>query len=169
MDPAQTVLSDAFDRVHDLFISVTDGLSPATARWRPDPQANSIVWLLWHLSRVQDDHISELAGVNQAWTQFREQFALDLDPDDTGFGHTSDQVAHVGASAELLRDYHTAVHELTQTYVRTLTHSELERIIDHRWDPAVTAGARLVSVTGDGLQHVGQAAYIRGMATRLGQ
>lgn len=168
MDPAQSVLSDAFDRVNQLFGHVTDGLDSDTARWRPGVQANPIVWLLWHLSRVQDDHVSELAGVDQAWSRYRERFGLDLDPDDTGFGHSSDQVALVDVSVELLREYHEAVHRLTQDYVQSLTGTELERIIDRRWQSPVTASGRLVSVTGDCMQHLGQAAYIRGLAERAG-
>lgn len=166
MDPAPSLLSDAFTRIDELFTGVTENLDRDTARWRPDPQANPIVWLLWHLTRVQDDHISELAGVDQAWTRFRERFGLSLEPHDTGFGHTSGQVALVDAPVDLLNEYHAAVHDITMNYIRSLNAAELERVIDHRWQPPVTAGARLVSVNGDCLQHLGQAAYIRGMAER---
>ena len=38
-----------------------------------------------------------------------------------------------------------------------------DRIVDERWDPPVTLGARLVSVVNDDTQHVGQAAYVKGL------
>jgi len=36
-------------------------------------------------------------------------------------------------------------------------------VVDRRWDPPVTMGVRLVSIADDCLQHVGQAAYVRGL------
>jgi hypothetical protein len=65
-------------------------------------------------------------------------------------------------SADLLLDYATAVHTRTAEFVRDLTDDDLDRIVDERWDPPVTLGVRLVSVLDDDLQHVGQAAYVRG-------
>ena len=40
---------------------------------------------------------------------------------------------------------------------------DLARVIDKRWTPPVTASARLVSIIDDAAQHLGQAAYIRGL------
>jgi hypothetical protein len=39
-------------------------------------------------------------------------------------------------------------------------------VVDRRWDPPVTLGVRLVSVVNDCAQHVGQAAYVRGLLGR---
>jgi hypothetical protein len=52
-------------------------------------------------------------------------------------------------------------------YLATLSDDDLERVVDRSWDPPVTVGIRLVSVIADDLQHVGQAAYIRGMVQTL--
>jgi hypothetical protein len=41
--------------------------------------------------------------------------------------------------------------------------ADLARTVDDRWDPPVTLGVRLVSIADDSLQHVGQAAYLRGL------
>jgi hypothetical protein len=38
--------------------------------------------------------------------------------------------------------------------------------VDDYWDPPVTLGVRLVSIISDDLQHVGQAAFIRGVIER---
>ena len=48
-------------------------------------------------------------------------------------------------------------------FLATLTPEELDRIVDRRWDPPVTLGVRLVSIAEDGLQHMGQAVYVRGL------
>jgi Protein of unknown function (DUF664) len=163
---AKQILADAFGRVRELVIDLTDGLTDEIATYRPDPEANSIAWLLWHLSRGQDHQVAELAQVEQVWPQWRERFGLPFDKWATGYGQGPKEVAAVRVSGELLDGYHRDVHELTLRYLDGITPDELERIVDTRWDPPVTAAVRLVSVIGDSMQHAGQAAYLRGLAER---
>ncbi|MFV2177479.1 DUF664 domain-containing protein [Actinomadura sp. LOL_016] len=163
------LLTDAFDRIRDEVHAAADGLTSDRLAFRADPDANSIAWLLWHLTRVQDDHIADVAGTGQRWTSdgWADRFALPLDPSDTGFGHGRDEVAAVRVgSADLLIGYHDAVHAMTVDYVADLTDDDLPVIVDHAWDPPVTLGVRLVSVVADCLQHAGQAAFVRGLAER---
>ncbi|EPQ71530.1 hypothetical protein MMMB2_5364 [Mycobacterium marinum MB2] len=68
------------------------------------------------------------------------------------------------APAELLAGYYHAVHALTLQYVAGVTAEELSRVVDTHWDPPVTASVRLISVVDDCAQHLGQAAYLRGIA-----
>ena len=160
------LLSDAFGRAQALVVELTDQLTAEIASYRPDPEANSIAWLIWHLTRIQDDHVAELAGVEQAWTQWRAAFALPFDPAATGYGQTANEVGQVRSDGELLAGYYTAVAELTERYLAELSADELARVVDRRWDPPVTVAVRLVSVVGDVHQHLGQAAYVRGLAER---
>lgn len=166
MDP----LIDAYGRVHGEVERVLDGLGPDALAFRPDPRANSIAWLIWHLTRVQDSQLSDAFGHGQLWLQgdWRERFALPFADQATGYGHSSDEVAAVRASAELLADYHAAVHQRIVDDLRGTTAADLDRIVDTRWNPPVTLGVRLVSVLEDSSQHVGQAAYVRGLAERAG-
>jgi Protein of unknown function (DUF664) len=165
-DHAKQILVDAFGRVRELVVDLTDGLTDEIAGYRPDPEANSIAWLIWHLSRVQDDHVADVAHVEQAWPEWREKFGLPFGKWTTGYGQGAKEVAAVRVSGELLGQYHGAVHDLTLRYLDGITPGELDRIVDTRWDPPVTAGVRLVSVIGDTMQHLGQAAYVRGLAER---
>jgi hypothetical protein len=168
MEP-RDLLIDAFDRLHADVERVADGTDATTLAHRPDPDANSLAWLLWHATRVQDDHVSELAGREQAWMQegWAERFGLDLPVDDTGFGHDTKQVGLVRPEGpELLVGYHAEVARRTQAYLDGVHADELDRVIDDRYDPPVTVGARLISVLHDGMQHLGQAAYVRGMIER---
>jgi uncharacterized damage-inducible protein DinB len=163
------LVSDAFDRVRDAVHRVTTDLSPEALSMRPDADANSIAWLVWHLTRIQDDHVAGLAGREQVWTSdgWYERYALPFPKSATGYGHSSDEVAAVRvASSELLLAYYDAVHDQTLAYVRTLSHDDFDTVIDESWDPPVTLGVRLTSVIADDLQHVGQAAYVRGLAKR---
>jgi uncharacterized damage-inducible protein DinB len=163
------LLADAFGRIRDTVHEAVDGLTPAQLVFRPDTGANSIAWLVWHLTRVQDDHIADVAGTSQVWTSagWVDRFGLPFAATATGYGHGSEAVAAVQIkSGELLTGYYDAVHEETIRYVQGLTGADLDRIVDDAWDPPVTLGVRLVSVISDDLQHAGQAAYLRGIIER---
>ena len=163
------VLVDAFGRARDDARRAVDGLTADELSWRADGEANPIAWLLWHLTRVQDDHVADLAGTEQVWTAdgWARRFNLPLDDASIGFGHTSEQVASVRVEdPALLTGYLDAVHERTVAYLRTLSGDDLDEVIDDRWDPPVTRGVRLVSVVDDDIQHAGQAAYLGGLVRR---
>jgi hypothetical protein len=168
MDVAQ-VLTDAIGRVQEVVHAAADGLSVDQLGFRPDEESNSIAWLLWHTARVQDDHIAAAAGSEQVWTTdgWCERFGLPFPPSAHGYGQTSAEVAQVRADGALLCGYYDAVHAATVAYFGGLAADDLERIVDRRFDPPVTLGVRLISVLSDNLQHVGQAAYLRGLAERL--
>ena len=159
------LLTNAFERVVDDAQSAVDGLAPDQLVHRPAGSQNSIAWLVWHLTRVQDDHVSELADTEQVWTGegWYERFGLDLAAADTGFGHTSAEVDLVRAEGALLVDHLAAVTARTAAYLPTLAESDFDRVVDGNWDPPVTLGVRLISVVNDTTQHVGQAAYVRGL------
>lgn len=164
-EAARELLRDSFERVRGLVERVTDGLSAEESGYRPAPGANTVGWLVWHLTRIQDDHVSDVADTEQVWTAagWSERFGLPFDDSATGFGQSSDDVAAVRVDGEQLAAYHADVHAMTLAFVAALTPSDLARIVDERWDPPVTLSARLVSVLGDCLQHLGQAAYVRGL------
>ncbi len=169
MDVAEVYL-ELFGRIPPLVREVLDGLDRDDLVVRPSPDANPIGWLLWHLTRVQDDHVADVMGVEQVWSSGEWAASFGLDPDtwdgyrNIGYGHDADDVARVRpASNEAIVAYHEAVDDRTRRYLAGLAAADLDRIVDRRWDPPVTLGVRLVSVADDSLQHVGQAAYVKGL------
>ncbi|MFR9800997.1 mycothiol transferase [Pseudonocardia sp. RS010] len=164
MTPAE-LLTDAFGRISDGVPAVVEGLTEDQLALRPDGEGNSIAWLVWHLTRVQDDHLADAFGTEQVWLAdgWQQRFGLDLEPSDTGYGHGPDQVAAVRAGADLLAGYHAAVAERTVGLLAGLTPEQLDEVIDDDWDPPVTRGVRLVSVVDDDARHLGQAEYVRGL------
>jgi uncharacterized damage-inducible protein DinB len=162
------IFTDAFTRINEAVHAIVEGLDEAQLTFRADAEANSIAWLLWHLTRVQDDHISEVAGVEQAWTEggWADRFALPFDRDATGWGHKPDEVGQVRASGDLLSAYSDAVTARTTGYLKNLSAPDLDRVVDRRWDPPVTLGVRLVSIVEDDFQHIGQAGFVRGLVQR---
>jgi uncharacterized damage-inducible protein DinB len=163
---AKDILTEALGRLPDLVHAAVHGLTPEQLRWAPATGANSIGWLVWHLTRVQDDHVADLIGTDQLYAtgDWAKRFGLPADSSDTGYGHSADEVAAVvPESAQALEDYYRAVHERTLSFVDGLTDDDLDRVVDKAWDPPVTLGVRLVSVIDDDAQHAGQAAYVRGL------
>jgi uncharacterized damage-inducible protein DinB len=160
------LLTEAFDRLPALVRSAVEGLSPEQLCTPPAEGANTVAWLVWHLTRIQDHHLAQLTGEEQVWVtgDRAQRFGLKPDPDDHGYGHTAAQVLAVRPeSAAVLVDYYEAVHARTLAYLAGRTAGELDRVVDESWDPPVTLGVRLVSVLNDDTQHVGQAAYVRGL------
>jgi hypothetical protein len=128
--------------------------------------ANPIGWLIWHLTRVQDHHISEILDESQVWIDgdWARRFGLEADPANTGYGHSTAEVAAVRPEGpDALVEYLDAVDQRTRSMLEQLVAADLDRIVDRRWDPPVTLGVRLISIADDCLQHAGQAAYLRGL------
>ena len=163
---ATDVLIDGLGRVSENVHAVLDGLGPEHLNRTPAPGANSIAWLVWHLTRVQDSHVAGVADTDEVWVGggWVDRFDLPFSPADTGYGHSGADVSRVVVDdPALLRAYYDATHAVSVDYIASLTDSDLDRIVDTNWDPPVTLGVRLVSVVDDDAQHVGQAAFVRGM------
>ena len=164
-DTVRDLLRDAFTRLIEHADDLTDGLTEEQSSYRPTPQANSMAWLIWHSGRVQDAQLCDIAGTEQVWTRhgWVDRFGLDLPRNATGYGQSPQEVAKVHAPTELLAGYYHAVQKVTLEYIATVTPDELARVVDTRWDPPVTVAVRLVSIVDDCAQHLGQAAYLRGI------
>jgi len=61
------LLLDGYQRIAESTRSVLDGLSPSLLTYRIDPSANTIAWLIWHLTRIEDDHLAGAFGTEQVW------------------------------------------------------------------------------------------------------
>ena len=162
------LLVDTFGRIRETVQETVNGLTVDQLAFRADPDANSIAWLVWHLTRIQDDHLAAAFGTEQVWIadKWVGRFGLPFAPEAHGYGHTTEDVGNVRVAAGLLTGYHDAVHARSVELLQTVSDADLDRVVDDRWDPPVTLGVRLVSVIADALQHVGQAAFIRGLEER---
>jgi hypothetical protein len=161
----RALLRDSFTRLIEHVEGLTDGLTDEVAFFRPTANANSISWLIWHSARQHDLQLADVAGTEQVWFSdgWVDRFGLDLPRDAMGYGDGPDEVDKVRASADLLAGYYHAVHKATLEYLASVTPEELDRVADDNWDPPVTVGVRLVSIVDDSAQHLGQAAYVRGI------
>lgn len=167
MTTAAEVFADAFARIREDVASAVEGVDETTLARRPegaDGVGNSMAWTVWHLSRVQDDHLAEAFGSDQVWPRgWSARFDLPFEESETGYGHTAAEVGAVTASAQLLTGYHDAVTAQTLQLLRGVSNLELDRVLPPTWGEGVTLAERLVSVVGDDMQHIGQVAYLRGL------
>lgn len=168
-DTAKSLLLDGFGRVLEGVPAVVDGLSNDELLWRPDRDANSVAWLLWHLARQADVQIAALAKAAPVWKEqgWVERFALPYDAKSIGFGMSSSEVGNFTiADPSLFAGYQSAVHDRTLSLIDTLTDDDYDTVIDDRWDPPVTIAVRIVSVLDDAIKHLGQAEYVKGQIER---
>jgi uncharacterized damage-inducible protein DinB len=161
-----SLLLELYGRIPPLAAAAVRGLNREDLSRAPQPGVNTIGWLVWHLARVQDHHVSELLGTEQVWVdgEWARRSGLTPDPSNTGYGHSPEQVKAVQPdSSEMLLGYLGEVQGRTTAMLEGLHAADLDRVVDTRWDPPVTLGVRLVSIADDSLQHAGQAAYVRGL------
>ncbi len=161
------LILDGYGRVLEVLEEALAGLTRDDLNWQPHPGCNSMGWLVWHLTRVQDDHIADLMGEEELWISdgWHARFNRAPDSSDIGFGHGPEEVtAFKSPDVETLLGYHRAVLARTKGYVTDLSGADLDRELNEPWfQPLPTVGVRLVSVMNDSTQHAGQAAYVHGL------
>ena len=166
MDVA-TLYTEALGRVTEQMPGVVAGLDVDDLAWRPEPGANSIAWLVWHLTRVADEYSAAYADKPTRWADgWCERFALPFGPEAHGYGMTADEVGQVRASADDLAGYYADVEPVLAGFLGSLDAAALDRVVDESYDPPVTLGVRMISVVDDMVQHMAQAAYLRGILDR---
>lgn len=162
----QDLLIDGYGRVVESMERILKGLTQDELSWQPRADCNSIGWISWHLTRQHDAQVSDLLGEEQLWIkdEWYARFNRSPNPGDSGFGHTTQQVA-VFKSPDIvvLVDYQRAVFERSKRYFYSLSKTDLDRKLDEPFQPLPTVGVRLISILEDSLLHVGQISYIRGL------
>ena len=171
MATSAELLLDGFGRIRENVAYVLDGLTEEQLTYQIDGYGNPVSWLVWHLTRVQDDHVAAAFGVTQVWSSqgWARRLGLPAGMMDHGYGHTGERVASVAAATAasgLLGEYHEATYAQTVKLVSEVRDADLDRVVDKRWTPPVTLAVRLVSVLDDDMQHAGQAAFVRGIVLR---
>ena len=157
------IVTSIFVETSEVLARALEGLDQDILERRPRPDSNSIGWLAWHLTRVQDRVIADTIGEEQLWISdnWHTKFNRPPDPQDRGVGHTLEDLAEFKSpNKQTLQGYHRAVLARTKLCIQSLSETDLNRKIDHPLFP--TVGARIVGIISDSLQHAGQIAYLRG-------
>jgi len=163
-------ITGIFTRISQVLETSLDGLNEYEINRQPCPECNSIGWMVWHLTRVQDRFVAMLSDNEQVWIteKWYENFGREADSRDIGYGHSPEDIANFKApDAKILLDYHHATLERTKQYTNRISPEELDRAIDDSGAP--TVALRLTAFISDNLQHAGQVAYLRGWLKSQGQ
>lgn len=169
MRSVQLILA-SLDRIHEIVPAILDDVTREDVLWRPDPGANSIGWLIWHLTRAEDAALSLASGSEQEWVSGDWAATFGLPYPVTAYGHgmsIEDVARFTVPEPSVLVDYSRSVAAAATRTLSSLTDSDLDRVVDTSYDPPVTLGVRLVSIIVETSQHIGQAAYLKGMRARL--
>jgi uncharacterized damage-inducible protein DinB len=172
MDPA-FVLQTQFDIVERQFKAVLKGLTLGQILWLPDPDGNSIGFLLWHLLYTWDEYMSlvekrEIIYIQDGWSErfeFETQ-GLGAGGSGMGTGFTPEDVAIVRPRPEALLDYLRWLSKEMQDYLKKATEESLEAdVIVPWWKPkTASAGRVLIHIIAHSNFHIGEAQYVRGLA-----
>jgi uncharacterized damage-inducible protein DinB len=168
MATASDILLDGLGRVRETAHGLLDDVPEEHLTAPPASGTNTIAWLVWHLTRVIDEHVADAFDVDVVWTTsgWFDRFGLPFPAGVHGYGMTYDDVLRVRASAEDLRGYLDDAFAVAEEQLRRVSDDDLDRIVDESWDPPVSLGVRLLSMINDATQHIGQAAYAAGILAR---
>ncbi|MFC3931436.1 mycothiol transferase [Streptococcus dentapri] len=154
----------AQERIERLFDGVSIDAANRFSAVEVSGQIKSMTWLAWHTAREMDLQISDLADKVPIWFSqgWKEKFHLDLPDDTPDWRHSLEEAQKVQVDdLSLVLGYLVAAVNLTKDYLKSLDEDSLDDIVDDSWTPAVTRGARLVSIIDDAAMHSGQVIYAR--------
>ena len=145
-----------------------DGLTEPELCWQVGLESNTIIWLVWHMARVEDNWINGVVGGNDTvWSSGGRSVKTGIDAEDNGYGDTPDDVRALPAVAVAdLMDYFEAVRSSGLSVIDGLDDDDLGKEFVRR-GRSVNLEWILGHVVVEESQHLGQIAYVRGMIRGL--
>ena len=160
-------IAQSLRQVRTRLLASCEGLTQEQVLWRPLPHANSIGFILWHMTRAEDDRAASLMGSSPLWESqgWYERFGRSDDASDRGRGHTSDEVREFRPpGVDVLPGYYKAVRGRTDAFLGAVSAEDLDKPVQNlAGDGTVPMRVRLEMTVVDNIQHSGQIAYLRGL------
>ena len=143
-----------------------DGLTQEEAVWSPGPECNSIAFILWHMTRVEDFFVNRVLQRGQE-LYVAEGWQEKLGTPDKAFQFTVEELqAWPVPRMEFLRGYVDSVRQKTLAFIESSPPEKMSELA--RPDrPPDTIGAILGRMSTETALHVGQIAYLRGVQRGL--
>ena len=148
-----------------------DGLTSQELRLQAQPDANHIIYIVWHMARVEDGWIARASGLDQIWILSDWPQILGLNPERTNSGvdWSIDQVREMPVVAiEDLLGYYADVRDRTLAVFDKMTEADMGTTHVHGYYGTVTNAWIFGHIIVEESQHLGQIAFIRGMQRGLG-
>jgi DinB family protein len=154
-----------YDATHGGFVEeLFAGLTDAQVRERPHG-LNSVAWLVWHATRVEDAAVSRfVADRPQVLQEGDWRRRLRIEQQDVGSGMTGAEVASVSARIDTaaLRSYARAVAERTRSVAGSLAPVAWEEIVSPERVRSVVAAEGLLVDAGRWVEEFWARGHSRG-------
>lgn len=162
----------SFNESESALTKAVEGLTQEELIRQPQPGANHIAFILWHMVRVEDWFFHYMfQHVPQLWEseRFYDKMNLPEDPRITGFGYTAEQVSSFPyVQLRDLMAYSKAVRAETIHYLHNLDSTKFDEIVKSRLFGEVSIGHLISHLLVELAQHIGQIAYIREIVKEQG-
>ena len=120
--------TEMFEEYATRLYSYLDGLTLEELNWRPNAEANSIAFIVWHTTRVEDRWFQVFCQDKpDLWTSGRWFEKLGMNEDRSPFGLTPEDLASLPTlTIEALKSYFEAVRSETRKYLASIGPEDLE-------------------------------------------
>ena len=150
-------------------LKAIERLSIEEARWMPTHESNHILWILWHIGRMEDMWGWYLrGGGGSAWIEGGWANRLGIDAERNGAGDSIDQVRNFpDLEVEEVTEYWQVSRNLLIPAIKQISNEMLTSKRPEIWTHAPDRAPTLLWVLGrlpvENGQHTGHIAYIRGL------
>ncbi len=144
-----------------------DGLTQEEVAWSPNAECNSIAFILWHMTRVEDLFVNRVIQREKELYE-AEGWQEKLGTPVKAYGYTLEELkAWPVPKLEVLRAYANSVREKTLSFLQSVTPEKLSEEVIRPNRPPDSVGASLGHMSTEIALHVGQIAYLRGVQRGL--
>jgi uncharacterized damage-inducible protein DinB len=163
---AKELILKSLEQSQEYLTRALDGLTQEEAAWSPGPECNSIAFILWHTTRVEDFFI------NRVLQRGRELYEMEGWQEKLGtpvkaYQYTVEELqAWPVPKLEVLRQYYDSVRQKTLAFLNSISPEKLSEVPRPERSPD-SIGVSLGHVSTEIAMHVGQIAYLRGVQRGL--
>ena len=166
----QYFVEDALELLWSGMHNSAKDLTLEQLRWRATPKVNSIGFLIWHITRIEDNFVQRfIGGHDEVWEGGGWQEKFGYKTRGVGTGFSDEETAEVVIPpAEVLLGYLDEVNQQTREYLKVVDWSDLA--IKPRGDrfPQWSVHTILRQLITHSNRHLGEAEYIRGLQGIMG-
>lgn len=163
---AKELLLRSLEESNGYLTRALNGLTQEEATWSPSPECNSIAFILWHMTRVEDFFVNRVIRREKELYETKK-WQEKLGTPVKAYGYTVEELrAWPAPKLEILREYANSVRESTLAFLNSISPERLSEVPRPDRSPD-SIGVTLGHVTTEIALHVGQIAYLRGVKRGL--
>lgn len=171
MNFSKESIISAVQEYYEALKNALNGLDKYELSWKPSIESNNIIFLVWHMSLIEDNLINKVLGKKERiWISqdyFKKYPSL---KNETGYGFNITQLQEFPImDIDWIMHYFDKVRNTTNNMIESLTNEDLS-------NDFLFGSNKVIKVKGfwvlgrlivEESQHLGQIAYIRGMIKGL--